>query len=216
MATAKKAAAKKAAKRARQAPRKEQYIDRDKVIRSVDEVDEIVSRANEKAPQWGEAWRMNAMGVPSRVIGQKLGVSHTTAIDWANRWEQLVAGDPDRFSDRAHVLAHYDHIIEKQMVELAQLEAAEQRRRRVVEREEQKEGVPPEESAYVPKRVYLEHSGQLLKALGDRQKVVAPHSAGKQVTVELAAAAGASGVLPDALAGVVARVTVTDKDEEAA
>lgn len=163
------------------------------VVRSDEQVDEIISRANEKAERWAEAWRMDAMGVPSRVIGQRLGISHTQALEYARNWLQLVDGDPARASERAEIVARLDLMAEKMLVELTRLEAAE--------------AVKPAEGRAA---VWLENSDPLLKVLAQKARLVSGGDSGKKVTVEVAA--GASGGVPDAVAGVLARITVEDGD----
>ena len=180
----------------------------DAPVRSDAEVAEIVDRRTAKAERWAEAWRMHVIGVPYRVIAQRMGLSdHKEAIRYVRNHERLVDGDPDRVSDRAEVVARYDLAVERMLAELTVLEGEEQRRAREAEAAGDR---------YVPGPVWLEKSGPLLKALEAKWRVVAPHSPQKQVTVELGAAVGAGGSgMPAALAGVIATVTVTDNEDAA-
>lgn len=170
--------------------------------RTPEDITRIVEEADAKAPLWQEAWRMQCMGVPARVIAERLDVkSATTALRYADNWVRLLEGDPLRANERARILARLDDMADTMTKELRRLEAAEDKK-------------PADKRA----PVWLDNSKPLLDVLALRWRIVAPRDQGKkQVTVEVGAATQTSGFegVPSALGAVLARVTVTDSEDAA-
>lgn len=66
-----------------------------------------------KEERWHEAWRLDRLGVGSREVGRRMGVSRTTAQLYVKRWEELVAGSRNLVEERNHQLATLERLQQK-------------------------------------------------------------------------------------------------------
>lgn len=165
------------------------------LVRTDDEVDAIITERVEYGELWQQAWQMDSLGVPLRVIAQKMDRSPSTVAKYIRKHLEVMEGDPTKAEQRASLLATLDLATQRMLGELTALEARQQ-------------GLEPEDRA----PVWLGNSKPLLEALALRWKIAAPREAARQVTVELGAATASGGGMPEALATLVAKVQVTDTE----
>lgn len=170
-------------------------------------VEKVIAEREAYADRWSEAWRLHAIGVPLRTIGERMGISHELARQYVRSHQLLMWGDPNLIEQRADMLARMDQIITEMARELTTFDA--------VERAKPAERRSP---------VWLNHGETLMKAIAKKWEMVSPESrstAGR-VQVEVGVIPGSTGGerdgmrLPQEVAAVLARVTVGDADDEAA
>lgn len=170
------------------------------------DIDDVIAQREQYAERWAEAWRMSAIGIPLRQIGERLGVSHVAARNYIRKHQMLVWGDPNLMEQRADVLARMDQIIENMSREMTALDAAQRQ-------------LPAKRRA----PVWLVNAEPLMKALQTKWRMMNPEGKPGKVSVEVGVIPGSSNSsrdrnemrLPKEIAAVLAKVTVEDSDEAA-
>ena len=166
------------------------------------DIEEVIAEREEFAERWAEAWRLSAIGIPLRQIGQRLGVSHTVAARYIRKHQMLVWGDPNLVEQRGDVLTRLDQIIDNMTREITTLDAAQRER-----------------PANARQPVWLDHGETLLKALQAKWAFISPNEGKGKVQVEVGVIPGGGGQdrdgmrLPPSLHAVLATVTVSDGDQ---
>lgn len=169
-------------------------------------VEKVIAEREAYADRWSEAWRLHAIGVPLRTIGERMGISHELARQYVRSHQLLMWGDPNLIEQRADMLARMDQIITEMARELTTFDAVERAK-------------PAERRA----PVWLEHGETLIKAIAKKWEMVSPEqrSTAGRVQVEVGVIPGSHSAgardgmrLPQEVAAVLAKVTIDNGDDD--